>query len=540
MMKRIIGRHRFGLIAFIIILTISISMIVCYANIEEIEMEWSETFGGSNWDEAHSVQQTSDGGYIVAGGTGSYGDVFRDFWLIKTDSEGNEEWNKTFGGSDGDNADSVQQTSDGGYIVAGETRSYGAGKSDFWLIKTDSEGNEEWNKTFGGSDWENADSVKQTSDSGYIIAGWTNSYGFSIENCWLVKTDSEGNREWSNVLENFSWTQAHSVQQTSDGGYIVAGWIYGTVSRDFWLIKTDSEGNKEWSKTFGGSNWDIADSIQQTQDGGYIIAGETGSYGAGKGDFWLIKTDSEGNEEWNKTFGGSERDNADSVQQTSDGGYIVAGWTYSYGAGGGDFWLIKTDSEGNEEWNKTFGGSNTDWAHSVQQTLDGGYIMAGYTKSFGAGGSDVYLIKVRPIMEKIFDTGQPENPYPSIMGTHNGTLTPSHNINVSKMYTYACVGTGGHTESIKLYEIGELIASGSWDGYQGDYHNITIHNLTGGTQYVTLLENHEYNYTIITGSYPQIHHNTSLLTPNGWINCTSFVDANGKKYDNWIPAIRLE
>ena len=140
--------------------------------------------------------------------------------------------------------------------------------------------------------------------------------------------------------------------------------------------------------------------------------------------------------------------------------------------------------------------------------------------------------------ENIFDTGEPANPYPSIFGTHTGTITPNQTITVNTLYTYPCPRTGGHTESIELYENGELIANGTWDGYQSDWHNITIHNVTGAP-YVRLLKSHKYNYTIRTGSYPQIHHNRSLLTPNGWINCSEFVDANGKIYYDWIPAIKL-
>jgi len=141
--------------------------------------------------------------------------------------------------------------------------------------------------------------------------------------------------------------------------------------------------------------------------------------------------------------------------------------------------------------------------------------------------------------KNIFETGSPANPYPSISGTHNGTITPNQTIIASKLYTYPCCGTGGHTESIELYENDTLIANGTWNGYEGDWHNITIHNLTGGAPYVTLLENYEYNYTIRTGSYPQIHHTSALPTKNGWINCTDFIDANGKRYNDRIPAIRL-
>jgi predicted secreted protein len=184
--------------------------------------------------------------------------------------------------------------------------------------------------------------------------------------------------------------------KTSEGGFIIAGSTgsYGAGSDDVWLIKTDSSGNLVWNKTFGGSGDDYGESVQQTSDGGYIIAGDTNSYGAGNYDVWLIKADSSGNLAWNKTFGGSGDDYGDSVQQTSEGGYIIAGFTSSYGAGGLDVWLIKADSSGNETWNKAFGGSGYDNALSVQQTSDGGYIIAGCISPYGTNDLDVWLIKV--------------------------------------------------------------------------------------------------------------------------------------------------
>jgi len=357
---------------------------------------WSRTFGGSENDLAYSVQQTSDGGYILLGTTESHGAGDYDFWLIKTDAQGNWQWAKTFGGSEDDWGYSVQQTSDGGYILLGG--SYGAGDGDFWLIKTDAQGNKQWERTFGGSDIDWGWSVQQTSDGGYILLGYTESYGTGGLDFWLIKTDAQGNKQWDRAFGGSDDDEGLSVRQTTDGGYILLGhtYSYGAGKADVWLIKTDAYGDKEWAKTFGGSEADWGTSVQQTADGGYILLGDTYSYGAGDGDFWLIKTDSQGNEQWDRTFGGSSRDKGWSVKQTEDGGYILLGYTYSYGAGGGDVWLVKTDAQGNKEWDRAFGGSGWDFGLSVQQTEDGGYILLGGTASYGAGGLDFWLIKYCP------------------------------------------------------------------------------------------------------------------------------------------------
>ena len=314
------------------------------------EEAWNMTFGGTGVDSAESVQQTVDGGYILVGSTYSYGAGKDDVWLVKTDSTGSEEWNRTFGGTDWDGARSVQQTVDGGYILAGYTKSYSAGYDDFWLVKTDSTGIELWNKTFGGTGYDDAYSVQQTADDGFILVGDTGSYGAGFYDAWLVKTDANGNEQWNKTFGGTDFDHAFSVQQTVDGGYILAGETYG----DFWLVKTDNNGNELWNKTFGGTGFEEARSVQQTTDGGYILAGDTNSYGAGGYDFWLVKTDDNGNEQWNKTFGSGY--GAKSVQRTTDGGYILVGCT-AYGTDPDDFWLAKTDSNGTEQWNQSFGGT---------------------------------------------------------------------------------------------------------------------------------------------------------------------------------------
>ncbi|MDN5309164.1 MAG: hypothetical protein PWP14_558 [Methanolobus sp.] len=352
--------------------------------------EWNKTFGGAYNDGAFSVQQLSDGGYIIAGyyyQDSTYDSS--DAWLIKNYANGTEEWNKTFGGSLYDCAESVQQTSDGGYILAGFTRSFGAVETDALLIKTDASGTEEWNRTFGGVAYDGFKSVQQTFNTtgdpdGYIIAGYVDN------DAMLIKIYANGTEEWNKKFDSGSLSErAESVQQTADGGYILAGHT-GSPNSDFWLIKTYADGTEEWNKRFdsGVFDNDYAYSVQQTSDGGYILAGSTGSYDS---DFWLIKTYADGTEEWNKKFdSGSLFDCAESVQQTSDGGYILAGRTYSI-TNSNDAWLIKTYADGTEEWNMTFGGTGNDEALSVQQTSDSGYIIAGRT---AANGSDAWLIKI--------------------------------------------------------------------------------------------------------------------------------------------------
>jgi hypothetical protein len=380
--------------------------------------EWNRTFGGSSDDVGSYVQQTNDGGYITAGYTSSFGadapyswlikvQSRGDIWLIKTDPDGKKEWDRTFGGLGKDLGFCVQQTKDGGFIITGAKKSFWVLTNyDVWLIKTDPEGKEEWERTFGGSGEGVGFSVQQTTDGGYIIAGYT-TYPEG-QKAWLIKTDPNGDKEWDVALGRKD-TEAASIQQTTDGGYVLTGYTtsFGAGKEDVLLVKTDSRGAVEWAKNFGGSNKDLGLSVQKTKDGGYIITGYTESFGAGKGDVWLIKTNSTGIKEWDRTFGGPNSDLGSSVQEAKDGGYIITGYnTTSTGSPEGNsqlfkaayvsrVWLIKTNSTGIKEWDRTFDGSGNAWGNCVQETQDGGYIITGVTESYGAGKEDVWLIKVK-------------------------------------------------------------------------------------------------------------------------------------------------
>ena len=397
---------------------------MCFGSVEP-DMEWSKTFGGTNIDYGKSIVQTDDGGYILTGYTLSFGAGDYDLWLIKTDSDGNEMWNKTFGGTNSDVGESIIVTDDGGYIIAGRTGSSGTGNQEFWLIKTDSDGNEEWNKTIGGINNDYCHSVVQTGEGGYMLTGFTWSFGNGGE-AWLIKTDANGDEEWNKTFGGAGYDSSESVAQTSDGGYIMTGLTesFGGGDRKVWLIKTDSDGNEMWNKTFGGNESDTGYSVAVTGDGGYIVAGYTLSFGEGAYDFWLIKTDSDGNEMWNKTFGGESSDNCYSMVVTGDGGYLITGRWGTFvkdgkviGEGGYDVGLIKTDSNGNKEWNKTIGGISNDYGYSVAQTGDGGYIITGSTGSFGAGNDDVWLIKIKPPTPPASDEPKP-NPGITYLDRH--------------------------------------------------------------------------------------------------------------------------
>lgn len=334
-------------------------------------------------------------GFTGSFGTGAIADT--DFWIVKTNANGDSLWSRVFIGRDGDECEYVSEASDGGYILAGWTWSFGAGKSDFWLIKINANGDSLWSRTFGGKSYDKLYSAIETSDGGYILAGSTCSFAKEHRDFWIVKTDAYGDSLWSRTFGRPEVVSVcRSVQQTLDDGYILAGYngVAPTGPGDAWIIKTNSKGDSLWSRTYKGLVLEDFVSALQTNDGGYILAGTTEST-TGSIDILLIKMDANGDSLWSCVLGGSSSEICSSIQQTSDSGYIIGGSIY-YPKRKQDFLLVKTDAYGESLWNRTFGGSGWDNCKCIQQTSDGGYILAGSTGSFGAGNGDFWLVKTGP------------------------------------------------------------------------------------------------------------------------------------------------
>jgi len=352
---------------------------------------WSQTFGGIKNDLAYSLIETSDRGFVIAGITDSFGNG-QEIWLIKTDGKGNAEWNQTYGPSTifhlSDGLKLIE-TFDGGYAIASGTR----------FVKIDKNGNMIWNQTYEGSEYEHIHSFIQTKDGGYALTGSLveGDLFYGTTDCWFIKTDVNGNLEWNQTYgETSFYEEANSLVMTSDGGYVLAG-TTGSIdggNGDFWLVKTDSSGNMEWNRAYGGAATEVANSLIQINEEGFVIVGSTTSFGSGYSDFWLVKTDQDGNIQLNRTYGGNKIDVAFSIVLASDGGFGISGYTYSFGAGESDFLLVKTDSNGIMEWNQTQGGAGYDFLTSMIETSDGNYVLAGYTGSLGAGAYDFWLVKI--------------------------------------------------------------------------------------------------------------------------------------------------
>ena len=397
-----------------------------------------KTVGGTGNDFANSVVQTNDGGFVVAGVTYSTdGDVTGqhgsgDFWVVKLSSQGILQWQNALGGPATDFGWEIEKTADGGFVVVGFAAANGGdvtgnhGNADVWVTKLNANGLLQWQKSLGGSESDRGFSIQQTTDGGYIVAGHTRSNDGDVlgnhggEDFWIVKLSSSGSIQWEKSLGGTLDESAFGVIQSSDGGYIAVGTTFsnnGNVtgnhgSGDFWVVKMSDSGNLLWQRTYGGSNHDSANSIRQTSDGGYIVAGFTlsndGDVSSNNGiyDFWVIKIEQNGTLQWQKTFGGSNSDYVHDIQLTPDGGFVVTGETESNNGdvsgnhGLTDHWMARLNSVGELQWQKTLGGSDEEFGGVVQVTSDNGFVMAGTTYSSdgdvsqNSGNGDFWVVKL--------------------------------------------------------------------------------------------------------------------------------------------------
>ncbi|MCK4654229.1 MAG: T9SS type A sorting domain-containing protein [Candidatus Cloacimonetes bacterium] len=471
----------------IIVLLLSVSVIVIAQ--EPGDTLWTNSYGEANSDMGWCVQQTSDEGYIISGWTESFGAGSYDIYLVKTDEQGDTLWTRTYGEDGSDDARCIRQTPDGGYIIAGNTQPIGVMGSYIWLIKTNSLGDTLWTQKWGETPMPHINTgrcVQLTSDDGYIISGHSQFLGSNNEDICLIKTNSNGNTEWVNFYGGTNYEIGYWTQQTSDGGYIIVGYTtsFGNGNEDIYLVKTDASGTIEWTNTYGGTGTDFGYSVQQTSDDGYVIVGFTDSFGAGSYDVYVVKTDAVGDTMWTRTFGGANFDKGYSIQAISDGTYIVSGTTRSFGDPAGDVYLLKLDSSGDIIWSGTYGEANDDRGWSVQQTGDENYIVCGYTCS--TGSADVYLLKIAGegtgiensvvLQEKIFVSNYP-NPFnPSTTISFSLISESTEN---TELIIYNLKG-----QEIRQYSIFNNQSSIIWDGKDDNGNNVSsgiyLYKITSG------------------------------------------------------------
>lgn len=410
------------------------------------DKQWDRTFGGLGSEDLRCVRQTSDGGYILgglstsaAGGDKTQSSRGADYWVVKLDASGNKQWDRTFGGDNSEELLTVEQTRDGGYVLGGTSNSGVSGNktapnqgpflsSDYWVVKIDASGAKQWDHTFGGSEIEDLGDLRQTQDGGYVLGGTSNSGisgnktqpnrslpgTFNATDYWMVKLDASGNKQWDRVLGGQHNEELTSMQQTTDGGYVLGGFSESDAtgdktepnqgpstpfrSADYWVVKTDANGTKQWDRTLGGTGDDRMQALQQTADGSFLVGGFSFSGvsgnktqpNRGQHDYWVVKLNPAGTQQWDRTLGGGKADGLRCLRQTSDGGYVLGGTSNSDVTGdrtqpnrspNGDYWLVKLDTGGNKQWDLAYGGDSGDGLNSVWQTRDGGYLLGGTSYS---------------------------------------------------------------------------------------------------------------------------------------------------------------
>ena len=373
------------------------------AGYSDTDIIWQKTYGGFASEGAREVIETNDAGFLITGYTFSEGSGDADMLVIKTDPQGKTEWTKIIGGAGTEYGNACLELNDG-YLITGYTTSFGAGSKDVYLVKLDKRGENIWTKTYGGQSWDAGTSLCESHDGNYIICGFTHSFGEGEEDVYLIKVDKNGNELWSKTYGGKRMELGNSVHQTDDGGFIISATTgtYGKGNNDYYLIKTDADGNETWTKNHGaqsqrGYGFDWCSEMKVTSDKGYIQTGYSDK--ADIMDAFVIKTDKNGNGVWAKNFGNIPfYDYGFSVGETNNGGFIIAGITKlivkNRNVYNNEIALTKLDSNGNIVQEKSFGNEGSDWASSVIVARNGDFVVTGHTDSGGNGRLDIFLLRI--------------------------------------------------------------------------------------------------------------------------------------------------
>ena len=357
--------------------------------------EWSYVAGGKEDDKFFAISQLADGNFIIAGETWSLGNkkAKSELWLVKLDMTGAANWQKLTGGPAFEKGVSITPLKDGGFILGGDTTSYGFGFHNIWLIRFDTNSNPVWQNIYKGQLSDTLDKVIPLSDGGFIVSATSESFGAGLQDYWLIRLDKNGITNWQ---KNFGGRQGDTVGGAAaarDGSIIIAGNArsFGT---GIWIIKVNQDGSLRWEKFYSGKISENANAIIPTKDDGFIIAGYTWSFGTGRSDILVFKIDKRGELVWEETFGGKMNDVGVCIAPTADNGCVVGAVTESFGQGKSDIWILRLDANGKLVWQKMFGGKGYDSITGVCAASDGGFAFAGDTDSFGAGESDGWALKL--------------------------------------------------------------------------------------------------------------------------------------------------
>ena len=355
---------------------------------------WGRTFGGAAEDRAYGLVHLPDGGWLLAGNSREGPGLSFDAWLLRLDQRGRSLWERRFGGPDTDQVFAAAPTRDGGVVLAGHTRSQGAGESDLWLFRLDARGNLLWERVLGGGANERARSIIAAREGGFLVSGFTASQGAGDRDAWILRLDAAGQLLWEQVLGGSGDDGAFHASPHPEGGFAVVGYRSSDAGYDLWVLRLDEAGDKLWSRSFDRSVFEAATAVAALPDGGLVVAGVTGIPDSLQDNVWLAGLDREGTVRWERVLGGPARDNAWAITPRAAGGVIVAAATSSQGAGSADAWLIAVDALGDIVWERVVGGPKWDKPLALSRGVDGGLVIAGTTTTNGAGYEDYWVFEL--------------------------------------------------------------------------------------------------------------------------------------------------